>query len=155
MHLGIFPDRTEVQSWKVNDRVLMKSSVDFAIPTPLIHCMARRGSFAFEHISALKIVGRTDFPDYDELDAMMASAPRKLYDKQTHFRKKVLKSNVLKITTDFGRGTQIASVIFDHFRSTGFYDGIRDLLDAIQYSVVQRRHSGFCSALGASNSINK
>ena len=32
------------------------------------------------------IVGRTDFPDYDELGAMMASALRKLYDRHTHFR---------------------------------------------------------------------
>ena len=35
------------------------------------------------------MVERTDFPDYDVLDAMIAFALKKLLDKQIHFRKRV------------------------------------------------------------------
>ena len=36
-----------------------------------------------------KSVTGNDFPDYEELDLMMASALRRCYDKQTHFRNKI------------------------------------------------------------------
>ena len=32
------------------------------------------------------MVGRTDFPDFDTLDAMIASALQRLLDKHIHFR---------------------------------------------------------------------
>ena len=35
------------------------------------------------------IMGRTELPDYDMLDPMIASALKKLFDKHTHFRKRV------------------------------------------------------------------
>ena len=35
------------------------------------------------------IVGRTDFPDCDMFDAMMASPLKKLLDRHVHFRKRV------------------------------------------------------------------
>ena len=41
-----------------------------------------------ELVTPRSILGRTDFPDYDMLDAMIASALRKLFDKHTHFRKR-------------------------------------------------------------------
>ena len=34
-------------------------------------------------------MGRNDFPDYDVLDAMIASAVKRLPDKHIHFRKRV------------------------------------------------------------------
>ena len=52
------------------------------------------------------IVGRSDFHDYDMLDAMIDSALKKLLDKQVHFRRRVSKSTALKNTTDsFENGT--------------------------------------------------
>ena len=36
-----------------------------------------------------KSITSQDFPDYEELDLMMASALKRCYDKQTHFRKKI------------------------------------------------------------------
>ena len=35
------------------------------------------------------ITGRQDFSDYDMLDAMIASALKRLLDKHVHFRKRV------------------------------------------------------------------
>ena len=76
------------------------------------------------------ISGRTDFPDYDTLDAMMASALRKLFDRQTHFPKRVrVEEQGAQINDRFLRGTQIAFLIFEHFRSTGSYDGVQGLSD--------------------------
>ena len=41
-------------------------------------------------------MGRTDFPDYDMLDSMIASAVKKLFDKLVHIRRSVSVEN----TTD-------------------------------------------------------
>ena len=53
-----------------------------------------------ELITSRSMVGRADFPDYDMLDAMMASALKKFLDKHVHFRRRVSKSNALKSTID-------------------------------------------------------
>ena len=39
-------------------------------------------------MTSRSIVGRTDFPDFDVLDAMVASALKKRLDKHVHFRKR-------------------------------------------------------------------
>ena len=41
-----------------------------------------------ELVTSRSIVGRNDFPDYDMLDAMVASALKKLLNTQSQFRKK-------------------------------------------------------------------
>ena len=42
-----------------------------------------------ELMTSRSIMGRTDFPDNDMLDAMIASALKRLPDKHIHFRKRV------------------------------------------------------------------
>ena len=42
-----------------------------------------------ERMTSRSILERTDFPGYDMLDAMIASALKKLLDKHVHFRKRV------------------------------------------------------------------
>ena len=79
-------------------------------------------------ITTRSIVGRTDFPDYDELDAMMASASRKHHDRQTHFRKKVSVEEQRAQNNDRSlRERQIAFMIYDRYRSIGSCDGIHGL----------------------------
>ena len=74
--------------------------------------------------------GKNNFPDCNELDGMMASALRKLYGRHTHFRKKVsVEEQRAQNNDQFLRGRQIASMIYDHFRSTGSCDGIQGLSD--------------------------
>ena len=41
-----------------------------------------------ELLTSRSIVERTDFPDFDMLDAMIASALKKLLNTQIHFRKR-------------------------------------------------------------------
>ena len=42
-----------------------------------------------ELMTSRSITGRTDFPDYDLLDAMIVSALKKLLDTHVYFRKRV------------------------------------------------------------------
>ena len=59
---------------------------------------------------------------------MMAAALRKLFDKHTHFRKKVsIEEHRAEKNDRFLRGKQIAFMIYDHFRSTRFHEEIQGL----------------------------
>ena len=74
--------------------------------------------------------GRTDFPDYDMLDAMIASALKKLFDKHTHFRKRAsVEEQRTQKHNRFLRGRQIAYMIYEHFRATGAYEAVLGLSD--------------------------
>ena len=59
---------------------------------------------------------------------MMMAALKKCYDKDTHFRKKVsIEEQRAQKNDRFLRGRQFALMIYDHFRSTGFYEEIQSL----------------------------
>ena len=89
MHLGKFPDPAEFHSWKVN----FKTDVCSKAKDPRLAMQWIKENEIAKSIDDLltprSILGRTDFPDHDELDAIMASALKKLFDRFTHFRKKV------------------------------------------------------------------
>ena len=66
---------------------------------------------------------RTDFPDYDMLDATIAFALRKLLNTHVHFRKRVSVEEQRAQKYDrFLRGRQIVYMIYEHFRATGLLD---------------------------------
>ena len=69
-------------------------------------------------ITSKSITGKA-FPDYEELDLMMAAALKRCNDKQTHLRKKinVEEQRALK-DNRFLTGRQIACVIYEYFRPT-------------------------------------
>ena len=88
LHLGKFPDSMEFQSWKVNIKPeLCSKSAD-----PDLRMLWSKEIEIAKSIGELmtsqSIVVRTHFPDYDMLDAMIASA-LKLLDNHFHFRKRV------------------------------------------------------------------
>ena len=59
---------------------------------------------------------RTDFPDFDMLDAMIASALKKLLNTQIHFRKRVsVEEQCARKNDRFLRGRQIADMMYEHF----------------------------------------
>ena len=117
MHLGKFPDPMEFQSWKVNFRTEVCSKAkDPRLAMQWIKEIETAKSID-DLITPRSTLERTDFPDYDELDAMMTSTLRKLFDKQTHFRKKVSVEEQRAQNNDrLSRGRQIAFMIYDHFR---------------------------------------
>ena len=79
----------EFQSWKVNFRTeLCQRTADPQITMHWIKEVEIAKSID-ELMTSRSIVGRTDFPDFDLLDAMIASALKKLLNTQIHFRKRV------------------------------------------------------------------
>ena len=78
MHLGIFPDSMEFQSWKVNFKTEVCSKT--ADPHLTMHWIkeVEIAKSIDELMTSRSMVRRRDFPDYDMLDATMASAFKKL-----------------------------------------------------------------------------
>ena len=89
MHLGKFPDSMEFQSWKDNFKTEVCSKS--ADPHLTMHWIkeVEIAKSIDELMTSRSNVGRTDFPDYDMLDAMIASASKKLLNTHVHFRKRV------------------------------------------------------------------
>ena len=117
MHLGKFPDHTEVQSWIVNR-------------TRTIPCSRYSGSIevakSLDDLITPKSITGNSFPDYEELDLMMAAALKWCYDKQTHFWKKAsVEEQRAQKDNGFLRGRQIANVFYEYFRPTWSYDEIQ------------------------------
>ena len=75
---------------------------------------------------------RTDFPDYDMLDAMIAAALKKLLNTHVHFRKRVsVEEHRAQIDDRFLRGRQIACMIYENFRATGACGALQGLSDFV------------------------
>ena len=129
MHLGKCPDSMEVQSWKVNFKteVCAKS----AFPHITMHWMKQVeiAKSIDELMTSRSIVGRNDFPDYDMIDAKIASALKKLLT-HVHFRKRVSVEEQRAQKDDrLSRGRQIAHMSYEHFRATGAYAAVQGLSD--------------------------
>ena len=73
---------------------------------------------------------RTNFTDYDVLDAMIASALKKLLNTHVHFRTiaSVEEQRAQKYDR-FSLGRQIAYMIYEHFRATETYEAVQELSD--------------------------
>ena len=88
MHLGKFTDHTEFQIWIVNFRAEVCSKAKN--PTRALQWIKEiEAAKSLDDLITPKSITGQDFPDYEELDLMMASALERCYDKQAHFRKKI------------------------------------------------------------------
>ena len=77
-----------------------------------------------------RIVGRTDFPDYDMRDAIIASALKKLLDRHVRFRRRVSVEEQRAQKYDrLSQGRQIAYMIYEHFRATGGDEAVQGISD--------------------------
>ena len=86
MHLKKFPDSMKFRSWKVNFKAeVCSKTADLQLTVQWIEEIVIAKSID-ELMTSRSIVERTDFTDYDMLDAMIASALKKLLDKNVHFR---------------------------------------------------------------------
>ena len=128
IHLGKFPDRTEFQSWIVNFRTEVCSKAKN--PTRALQWIKEiEAAKSLDDLITPKSTTGKDFPDYEELDLMMASALKRRYDKQTHFRKKIsVEEQRAQKDNRFLRGRQIACLINEYFRPTGSYDEIKKII---------------------------
>ena len=137
-HLRKFPDSMEFQSWKVNFRTEVGSkTVDPHLTLQWIKEVQTAKSID-DLITSRSIVGRTDFTDYDMLDAMIASALKKLLDKHVHFRKRFsVEEQRAQKYGRFSRGRQIACMIYEHIRATGSYDSVQGVSDLFKKQRLQ------------------
>ena len=129
MHLGQFPNSLEFQSWKVNFETEVCSNS--AYPHLTMHWIkeVEIAKSVDDLMTSRPITGRTDFPDYDMLDAMIASALKKLLTT-VHFRKRVSVEEQRAQTYDrFLRGRHIAYMVYEHFRATGACEAVQGLSD--------------------------
>ena len=80
--------------------------------------------------SSCSIQGITPFPDFNLLDASIASALNKIF--QNSYFKKMVSLQELKAQKHdrFLRGRQIAHLICDYFRVTGVNDSVLDYADS-------------------------
>ena len=136
LHLGKFPDSMEFQSWKVNFRTEVCTKT--ADPQITVHWIKKVeiAKSIDELMTSRSIVGRTDFPDIDMLDAMVASALKKLLNTQIHFRKRVSVEEQRAQNSDrFLRGRQIAYMIYEYFRVSGPCEAVQGLSDLFTTSL--------------------
>ena len=69
-----------------------------------------------------------NFPDFDMLDAMIASALKKILNTHSNFRKRVsVEEQRAQIHDRFLRGSQITYIVYEHFRATGAYEAVQGL----------------------------
>ena len=127
MHLGKFTDHTEFQSWTVNFRTEVCSRAKNPIRA-LQWIKEIEAAESLDDLITPKSITGKDFPDYEEVDLMMASALKRCYDKQTHFRKKIsIEQQRAQKDNRFLRGRHIAFLIYEYFRPSGSYDEIQGL----------------------------
>ena len=74
-----------------------------------------------------------DFRDFDMLDAMIASALKRLLNTQIHFRKRVSAEEQRAQKHRLLRGRQIA-YMNEYFRATGAYEAAHGLSDLFTIS---------------------
>ena len=78
--------------------------------------------------SSRSVAGKT-FPNFEMLDAKIASALNKII-QNSHSKKKVsLEEQKARPKNRFFRGRQIAFMIFDYFQFTGAHDAVLDYAD--------------------------
>ena len=74
-----------------------------------------------------------DFPDSDMMDAMIASALKKLLNTQTHFRKRVSVEEQRAQKQDRSlRGRQTARMIQEYARATGAHEAVQGLSNLLR-----------------------
>ena len=74
-------------------------------------------------------------PDYEVLDARIASARNRIIHN-SHFRRRIsLEEQKAQKQDRFLRGRQIASLIYDYFRVTGIHDSVENYADLFTISL--------------------
>ena len=85
-----------------------------------------------DFMTSQSITGRTDFPDDEMLDTMIASALKKLLNTHVHFHKRVsVEEQRAQKDYRFLRGRQIVHMIYEYFRATGAYEAVQGLSDLL------------------------
>ena len=86
-------------------------------------------------IKILRSIECKDFPNFEMLDAKIASALNRII-QNSYFKKKVsLEEQKAQKQDRFLRGSQIAFMIYDYFRVTGAHDTVLDYADSFSVTL--------------------
>ena len=130
-----FPYLLQLQIWKVNFKTEECSKTAFPHITMQWIREFEKPKSTDDLLISRSITGRTDFPDYDMLDAMIASALKKLLT-HVHFRKRVNVEEQRAQNSDrFLRGRQIAYMICEFFRATEACETVQGLVDLVSMTL--------------------
>ena len=134
LHFGKFPDSSDFQCWKTNFRTEVCSNSGCPTIAMLWIKEMEIAKSVDDLMTSQSIEGR-DFPDFEMLDAKIASALERIIANQ-YFRRRIDVEEQNAQTYDrFLRGRQIAHMIYDHFRATGAHDAALDLSDPSNVSL--------------------
>ena len=130
LHLAKFPDSMEFESWKVN----FKTEVCAKTANPQITMSwiteVEKAKSIDESSTSQSILGRTDFPDCEMLDVMIASALKKILNSHIQFLKRICVEEQRAQKYDrFLRGRQISYMICEHFHAPRAYESVQGLSD--------------------------
>ena len=136
-HLGKFRDSMEFPNWKLNFKTeVCTRTADPQITMLWIKAVEIAKSID-ELVTSRSVVGRTHFPDFDMLHAMIASALKELLNTQIHFRKKrvSVEEQLAQKHDRFLRGRHIAYMIYEYFRGNGAHEAVQGLSDLFTSSL--------------------
>ena len=135
-NLGKFPDSMEFQSWKCNFRTEVCMRTADPQVTMLWIKEVEVAKSIDELVTSRSITGQHNFPEFDLLDAMIASALKKLINTQSTIRKRVCVEEQRAQKDDrFLRGRQIVYMIYEYFRATGAHETVLGLADLVSVTL--------------------
>ena len=118
----------EFQSWKLNFRTVVCMPTAEPQVTMLWIKEVEVAESVDEIVTSRSITGQHNFPDFDMLDSMIASALKKLINTQSTFRKRAsVEEQRVQNSDRFLRGRQIAYMIYEFFCATGAFETVQGL----------------------------
>ena len=123
LHLAKFPDSMEFESWKVNFQTEVCAKTANPQITMSWITEVEKAKSIDESSTSQSIFGRTDFPDCEMLDVMIASALKKILNSHIQFLKRICVEEQRAQKYDrFLRGRQISYMICEHFHAPRAYE---------------------------------
>ena len=127
MHFENSLTHLECQSWNANFKTEVRSKSATPQLTMQWITEVEMAKFVHDRMTSRSITRRTDFTVYDMLDAILASALKKLLT-HVHFRKRVsVEQQRAHKYERFFRVRQIAYMIYKHIRATGAYEAVQTM----------------------------
>ena len=123
-----FPTPSSFWCWKIRFRNQVTACSDFPSEAVLWIKDVEMVDSMDEWKSSRSDAGKK-FPNFEMLDAQIASALNKIIQDSTSRRRSVSRSRKPKKEGRFPRGRQIAFMIFDYFRVTGAHDTVLEYAD--------------------------
>ena len=122
------PTPSTFSCWKIRFKTLVSSCSDFPSEA-MLWIKEVEMVDSVDELKSSRSIERKDFPNFEVLDARIASALNKII-QNSYFKKKVcLKEQKAHKEDRFLRGRQIVYMIYDYFRVTGVHDTVLDCAD--------------------------